>query len=84
MAEVVYDLALIVGIGFWAFLIVIGLHPVWGAEFGMWLRSFGQNRRRETENDKIVQELLDLADQLDSPRSDAEPEHVGRNLDRFV
>ena len=38
MTEVVHNLLFGVGLVVWSFLIVISIHPRWGAEFGMWLR----------------------------------------------
>ncbi len=78
MTEVVHNLFLIVGAGFWGFLIVVGLNPELGARLGVWLQSLGSARARRAENDRIVQELLDQTP------TDAEGEHIGGNLDRFV
>ena len=78
MTEVVHNLFLIVGAGFWGFLIVVGLNPELGARLGVWLQSLGSARARRAENDRIVQELLDQTP------ADTEGEHVGGNLDRFV
>ena len=59
MTEVVHNLFLIVGAGFWGFLILVGLNPELGARLGVWLQSLGSARARRAENDRIVQELLD-------------------------
>ena len=38
MIGVLHDMLLVGGAALWAFLIIISLHPTWGASVGMWLR----------------------------------------------
>jgi len=75
MTEVVHDIVFAVGLGAWASLIVLSIHPTWGAEFGMWLRGLD----RENDRDRRVQELLDSV-----PEAEQESSHLGQNVDKHV
>ena len=75
MTEVVHDIVFAVGLGAWASLIALSIHPTWGAQLGMWLQGLDGGNDR----DKRVQELLDSV-----PEAEGEPGHLGQNVDRHV
>ena len=75
MTEVVHDIVFVIGLGAWASLIALSIHPTWGAQLGIWL----QGLDRANERDKKVQELLDSV-----PDAEGEPSHLGQNVDRHV
>ncbi len=67
MTEVVHNVFFAVGLGVWAGLIIISIHPRWGAEFGMWLRGDTADpytrppaeAEKESSGDPLVGQNLD-------------------------